>query len=75
MDNLGAISSKYKNIGGYSKEDTNLTSPHDEKNHFQKFEKKYLQPIFSKPESEDLNLTYSIQDKKDVESVRRMEFV
>ena len=77
MDNLGALSSKYKTIGGYGeKEQSNMTSPKDEKNPFENFEKKYLKPIFTKQQGEDLDLTYSIQqEKKEEDTGRRMELV
>ena len=50
-----------------------MTSPKDENKAFQQFQKKYLKPIFTKQEGEDLDLTYSIHERKDENTGRRIE--
>ena len=37
IDNLGLVSSKYKTIGGFEKEEVHLASPPGEKTPFEKF--------------------------------------
>jgi pantothenate kinase type III len=73
-ERLSSISSKYSNIGGLEKEA--IASPGvEEKNALQQFEKKYLKPIFTKQENEDLEITYSLPEEKKVGTDRRMELL
>ena len=54
------------------KEESNMTSPKNDNNAFQQFQKKYLKKIFTKDaENEDLNLTYTMHEHDKKEGTNR----